>query len=309
MRPITCLFTSLLLFLLSPISGKASVTILPQKEKDKTTDDFCFVGTLENISNNSAGSGTVIGDGSFALTARHVVTHNGETYGMILDPSNFVFTINNIKYNVEKIYADNPNDIAIIKLSGIYQNPVKIHNSGNLSNTIFYGAGYGKSSSDAKYDFINWDIEYGNLRIFKNKISGQIINLYVKDNTLKITTEYFFSLSNPDDDFAIDGEGMFGPGDSGGGIFVFNNDQPEIIGVIKALSIEYPIIGYFVDIYACKEWIEKIVPNAFAEEKFIPSKDSETKISSLSFDDNACALMDKRRKYIVNTRKNIHKIL
>ncbi len=303
MRPILCLLTSLLTFLTTVTAADASVTIVPLNQKDKTAQDFSFVGSLVNINNYSCGSGTVIGDGSFVLTSRHVITHNGRSDGMVLDPSNFAFILDGVGYGVEKIYANNPNDIAILKINGKCPKAIKIHASNNLAGKDFYGAGFGKSSSNARYDKIDWNIEYGERRIFKNTITGSISSIVIQGSAIKIETEYFFYLRDPASKLAIEGEGMFGPGDSGGGLFIDNCGQLELVGVVRALTLESPITGYFVDVHSCKEWISGIVPDAFYEEKVFSPKISSVTIRSEALPADSCiAFIEKRRRLRVKTR-------
>jgi hypothetical protein len=214
---------------------------------------------------------------------------------MVLDPSNFIFILDNIVYTIEKIYANNPNDIAILKINGKCPKAIKIHASNNLVNRDFYGAGFGRSSSNAKYNSIDWDIDYGEKRIFKNTIMGLVNSIYIQDSTIQIETEYFFYLRDPVSKQSIKGEGIFGPGDSGGGVFIDNFGQLELIGVIRALTLECPITGFFVDAYSCKNWISEIVPNAFCEQASSPKTSSVvTKTKPLTVDD--CLVFFEKRK-------------
>lgn len=297
MRPIICLLNVLLTYLTTVVAANASVTIVPLNPKDKTSQDFSFVGSVVNINDFSCGSGTVIGDGSFILTSKHVITDNGTANGLVLDPSNFAFVIEGTGYIVEKIYANNPNDIAILKINMKYPVAIKLHASNNLVGKDFYGAGFGKSSSNPKYNKIDWDIEYGEMRIFKNTITERTISITVKDSKIKIENDYIFYLRDPASRLAIEGEGIFGPGDSGGGIFINNCGQIELIGVIKAISLEHPIMGYFVDIHSCKDWICKIVPDAFCEEKVISPNLASVVFGNKSLKADSCiAIFEKKRR-------------
>lgn len=303
MRPFLCLLTSLLTFLTTVVAASASVTIVPLNKKDKTSQDFSFVGSLVNTNNYSCGSGTVIGDGSFILTSRHVITHNGLSGGMVLDPSNFAFILDGTSYSVDKIYANNPNDIAILKINGKCPRTVKLHSSNNLVGKDFYGAGFGKSSSNAKYDKIDWDIGYGERRIFKNTIAGSINSIVIQKSSIQVETEYFFYLRDPASKLAIEGEGVFGPGDSGGGIFIDNNGRLELIGIVRALTLESPITGYFVDAHSCRSWILNIVPDAFCEEPINgKSLSCETLIPPYSYADSCFVYCQKKRRLRIITK-------
>jgi len=258
---------SVLLFLL-PKPALSSVTVVPLRANDKTIDNFKFVGMMMNVNNASCGSGTVIGDGSFVLTARHVVTHNGSDTGMLLDGSNFVFVIGDKSYRVLNVYGHPSADIAIVKIDGVCEKTAKISYSKSFAGKEFYGAGFGKSASKAKFDCVDWDVEYGTERFYKNRIDIESINLKIVDNNIIMTRIFIFELSDPatlgQKDGAIDGEGMHGPGDSGGGIFILEDGELHVFGVISALTLKPPYAGFIHDVSSCREWIENIVKNAFA---------------------------------------------
>lgn len=266
MKLILFVFSVLLVLFSKP--AFSSVTIVPLKANDKAIDNFPFVGMMINVSNNSCGSGTVIGDGSFVLTARHVVTHNGSDIGMLLDGSNFVFVIGDKKYKVLNVYGHPSADIAIVKIDGIHQQSAKLSFSTRFIGKEFYGTGYGKGSSSTTSKCIDWNLEYGTMRIYKNKMDTEFINLKISGSNITMTRVFIFSLSDPDtlgkNDGAIEGEGMHGPGDSGGGIFVIEDGELHLFGVISALTQEAPYTGFVHDVSACKEWIESIAKNAVA---------------------------------------------
>lgn len=273
---------SLFFFLLSQ-PAFSSVTIVPLKANDKAIDNFGFVGMMLNVNNGSCGSGTVIGDGSFVLTARHVVSHNGSDIGMLLDGSNFVFVIGNKKYKILNVYGHPSADIAIVKIDGSHQQAAKLSFSTNFIDKEFYGTGYGKGSSSATSKCIDWDLEYGNMRVYKNKIDTEFINLKVAGSSIITTKVFIFDLSDPDTlgkcNGAIEGEGIHGPGDSGGGVFVIEDGELHIFGVISALTQESPYTGFVHDVSACKEWIESIVKNSVAIPKIQSSNDQNIQIN------------------------------
>lgn len=128
-------------------------------------------------------------------------------------------------------------------------------------------------------------------------------SILIQNSSIKVETEYFFYLRDPASNLAIEGEGIFGPGDSGGGIFIDNHGQLELVGVVRALTLESPITGYFVDVYSCKKWISEIVPDAFCEEKVISPKISSVTIRSELLPADSCiAFFEKRRRLRVKAR-------
>jgi hypothetical protein len=78
---------------------------------------------------------------------------------------------------------------------------------------------------------------------------------------------YYFMLRGPsskvDIGQAIMGEGMHGPGDSGGGIFSRFDNQFYLLGIIDAIYDEAPITGFAVELATHRKWIESVVPEAF----------------------------------------------
>lgn len=252
-------FIFVLSLLLTFSSAYSSVTLVPFNMKDKTVDDFPSVGSLENINSRSCGSGTVIDDGSFVITARHMVTHDGSANGMILDSSNFTFTVAGRVFKIEKVYGHPRGDIAILKLEGKFDKPSKLHKGNDLLNKVFYGAGFGRSSSTATANRIEWDLPYGTKRIFKNRVDDIISNALVINDTLIIEAVISFTAHDPCDPKAIEGEGMHGPGDSGGGCFIEQDNELQLIGVVGSITVNSPYHGYLARVCDYLVWAEEIM--------------------------------------------------
>jgi hypothetical protein len=292
MRPIPCLLSSLLILLTTFVAAKASVTIVPLKSGDKTAQDFPFVGSIHNINSGIMGSGVVIGDGMYVITARHVVTHNGEDTGLILEGSNFIFDLGDGGITVERVFGCPDGDIAILKLASKANASTTIYDSSISIGKDFYSAGFGKSCSNASFDKIDWDLPYGTRRIFKNTIQGGIYEITISD-TIKIEKKLTFTLRDPcsNTDPAIPGEGIFGPGDSGGGLFFNNNGRLELFATISSLTTQKPYTGFVVDLYSYKKWIVKLVPNAFSENICMKLDDMPMN-SYLTFVPGACSVRE-----------------
>ena len=298
----------LFLFLL-PQPAFSSVTIVPPKAGDKAIENFDFVGMMLNVNNGSCGSGTVIGDGSFVLTARHVVTHNGSDSGMLLDGSNFVFFFIFKKYKILNVYGHPSADIAIVKIDGVCDKAAKISYSNSFAGKEFYGAGFGKSASNATFDSIDWNMEYGIKRIYKNRIDIESISLRIVGNNITMTRVFIFEVSNPatlgQKDGAIEGEGMHGPGDSGGGVFVLEDGELHLFGVISAMTLNFPYTGFVHDVSSCRKWVESIVKDAVA----VP-KNQVLNVKNIQIDGIGEALIESPPKddistlpFIINERR------
>jgi len=257
-----------LLLLLFPRTALSGVTVIPLGKNDKVISNFQFVGMVKNVNNYSGGSGTVIGDGSFVLTAKHVVTHNSQDTGMLLDSSNFVFEIDNKSYKILKVYGHPLADIAIIQIDGVYEKTAKLSFSKDFVGQEFYGVGYGKSSTNPKVNNLVWDLEYGTKHVYKNRIDAENINIKITGNNITKARIFIFDLSDPADldkpNGAVSGEGMHGPGDSGGGLFIIEDEELHLFGIISAMTIDFPYMGFVHDVSFCREWIESIVKDAFA---------------------------------------------
>jgi hypothetical protein len=106
--------------------ANASVTLVPLKNTDKNVSDFGCVGRITNILGGSVGSATIVGDGSFIITARHITTLNGTSTELPLPPVGFYFSLEDKHCPIEEIYVHPYADIAIMKLQKTFPNPAKI---------------------------------------------------------------------------------------------------------------------------------------------------------------------------------------
>jgi len=241
----------------------ASVTLVPLSSNDKTIHDFPFVGKVMNINTHSAGSGTVIGDGLFVLTAKHVVTDDRKSTGLLLEGSNFIFEIDDKNYDIERVYGAPNSDIAILKLVEPCPYYIDKLYDGMYIDTEFYGVGYGSGCIEACSHLLTWDMIYGIKRIYKNKfVFASSVEIIIRNETI-IEQYLHFILHDPEtlgQPFgAIEGEGLHGPGDSGGGIFVVKNGEIYLAGVICAISQGVlPYRGIVAGIHENRNWIEAV---------------------------------------------------
>jgi hypothetical protein len=265
----------LLFVLLSPYNFSLlharSVTVVPMDPLDKNINEFPYVGMVNNYGFYSLGSGIVIGDGTFVITAKHVLSDNGRPDGGIYPVDNYTFDHAGTTYKVEQVWCHPYSDVAIMKLKGKITSTVKIRNNDNLISSEFYGVGFGRSSSMPKFDKIEWDLGYGTKRVFKNTFSVADFRKYraTKDREEYVEKVMLFMVRNPaieSFERAIPGEGIFGPGDSGGGLFVKNEvtGEMELAASINSILQSGRVFGYGIDLVYIKKWISGIVPDAVA---------------------------------------------
>ena len=165
-------------------------------------------------------TGTVVGNGMFILTARHCLDG-------ITDPQNAKFKLGNTTYSGFQIFRDPNADMALIKLGTMLPDsyPVSCPPTTNPNNTgvQFCGVGFGFSSNPGGTATSVWDGIYGTKRVFYNVIDGPDTGLYGEP-----TSQY--SLTIPG---GIPGEGLHGPGDSGGPMLQTINGVVTVIGVMS----------------------------------------------------------------------------
>ncbi len=250
-------------------SSIASVIVIPFSEKDKKVQDFPFVGKIINTKANGAGSATVIGAGNFLLTSRHLVTEDCSVDGKVLESNNFIFILENVTYDIEKIYADEDADLAILKLKKTCPYFVDKFFNGIEMGEVFYGVGFGRSTTDPYSKNITWDIPYGTKRIYKNRFvfyNDLDTMRYAANNqdTLSFVFHRFGFFDYYSNKFEknfqpVTGEGIHCFGDSGGGIFIVTKKGICLVGIISSFSKSGSIYkGSIASIKSKKKWIKEI---------------------------------------------------
>lgn len=169
-------------------------------------------GGRENVERN-IGSGFIVSEDGLIITNRHVVSETSATYQ--------VLTNDNKKYNVEKIYRDPLNDLAILKISATDLKPLKLGDSNNLKLgqlVVAIGTPLGE---------------------FTNTVTSGIISGLGRG----ITAGSFFEGLVEKLDNVIQTDAAISPGNSGGPLL---NSRGEVIGVNAAIAESGQNIGFAI---------------------------------------------------------------
>ena len=170
------------------------------------------------------GSGFVIDSNGLIITNKHVVSDTEASYQ--------VLTYDQKKYNVEKIYRDPLNDLAILKINASNLKKLTLGDSNNLKLgqlVIAIGTPLGE---------------------FTNTVTSGIISGLGRGITAGSPFEgYVEKLDN-----VIQTDAAINPGNSGGPLL---NSQGEVIGVNTAIAQEGQNIGFAIPSNVVKSLIEK----------------------------------------------------
>lgn len=255
----------ILLFLLPSYNIDGSVVVNPACHLDLKSRDFPFVGGIYNKHTKSAGSAVVIGLGEYIITARHCVTTTLDIAGDAACVDDIIFIGDDKNYAISQIILNPHADLAICRLLEPHTSSVKIFPYLTL-NDEFYGVGVGRGASAINYNKIEFDLPYGTKRVFKNEMQGLIMKTFKDEyeQDQKFVMYYYMLREKSFSENQIMGEGMQGPGDSGGGLFLYHDQQIYLIGIISSVADERPIAGFSVELTTQKEWIDSVVSNAFS---------------------------------------------
>ncbi len=208
---------------------------IAQSNSSQNGDPFSFFGIpvpnqrQQNLPQEpqNIGSGFIVKSDGFIVTNKHVVSDTSLNY--------IVITNNGKNYNVQQIYRDPLNDIAIIKI-----NPND--NAGNTLKPLTLG------DSD-KLQVGQLAIAIGTaLGEFNNTVTTGVISGLGRG----ITAGSFFEGDAEELDDVIQTDAAINPGNSGGPLL---NSSDQVIGVNTAVSESGQNIGFALPINKIKESI------------------------------------------------------
>lgn len=172
------------------------------------------------------GSGFVVRKDGYIVTNKHVVSRSGIKYIVIDDKGT--------KYNVERIYRDPANDVAIIRVSNPPSGGFKEVELGNSS----------------KLEVGQFVIAIGTaLGEFRNTVTTGVVSGLGRGITAGSPFEGFAERL----DNVIQTDAAINPGNSGGPLL---NSSGQVIGVNTAVSSEGQNIGFAIPINIVKESLD-----------------------------------------------------
>jgi len=184
-------------------------------------------GTQKKVEQN-IGSGFITSADGLIITNKHVVSDTEATYQ--------VLTNDKKRYQVEKIYRDPLNDLAILKINAGNLKPLKLGNSSKLKLgqlTIAIGTPLGK---------------------FTNTVTSGIISGLGRGITAGSPFEgYVEKLDN-----VIQTDAAISPGNSGGPLL---DSKGEVIGVNAAIAQEGQNIGFAIPVNVVSDLINNFQKN------------------------------------------------
>lgn len=169
------------------------------------------------------GSGFVVSGDGLIVTNKHVVSNSDSKYQIL--------TNDDKTYNVEKVYRDPLNDVAILKVNTTDLKPVELGNSDNLKVgqfVIAIGSALGE---------------------FRNSVTTGVISGLGRG----ITAGSYYQGFAEKLDNVIQTDAAINPGNSGGPLL---NSSSQVIGVNTAVSAEGQNIGFALPVNAVKESIK-----------------------------------------------------
>jgi len=179
-------------------------------------------GQKKKIEQN-IGSGFIVSKDGLIITNKHVVADTTATYQVLLN--------DNRKFEVQKIYRDSLNDLAILKINVENLKPLALGNSGNLKLgqlTVAIGTPLGE---------------------FKNTVTSGIISGLGRGITAGSPFEgYIEKLDN-----VIQTDAAISAGNSGGPLL---NSKGEVIGINTAIAQEGQNIGFAIPVNVVKDLLE-----------------------------------------------------
>ncbi|MCX7955615.1 MAG: trypsin-like peptidase domain-containing protein [Patescibacteria group bacterium] len=187
-------------------------------------------GRQEKIEKN-IGSGFIVSEDGLIITNKHVVSDTNAKYQ--------VLTNDKKKYNVEKIYRDPLNDLAILKINGSGFKPLELGDSKNLKLgqlVIAIGTPLGE---------------------FTNTVTSGIISGLGRGITAGSPFEGFVEKL----DNVIQTDAAINPGNSGGPLL---DSKGQVIGINTAIASEGQNIGFAIPVNTVKDLLEKFKKNGMS---------------------------------------------
>lgn len=211
--------------------GPSVVTIaetLPSTQGSQNAGPFSIFGGNptpqdQNTGPQSIGSGFVVSSDGLIVTNKHVVSDTSAKYQVLMG--------NNKSYDVQKIYRDPLNDVAILKINATNLTPLILGDSTNLQVgqfVIAIGTALGE---------------------FKNTVTTGVISGLGRGITAGSVYDGFAEKL----DNVIQTDAAINPGNSGGPLL---NSSGQVIGVNTAVSSQGQNIGFALPINVIKSSID-----------------------------------------------------
>jgi len=190
-------------------------------------------GSKKKIEQN-IGSGFIISKDGLIITNKHVVSDTSAVYQ--------VLTNDNKKFDVQKIYRDPLNDLAILKINGNNLRPLKMGDSSKIKlgqTAIAIGTPLGE---------------------FKNTVTKGIISGLGRGITAGSPFEgYVEKLDN-----VIQTDAPISAGNSGGPLL---NSKGEVVGINTAIAQDGESIGFAIPVNVIKDLIKTFEKNGSSFER------------------------------------------
>ena len=192
--------------------------------------DFLAVGQFGTTSSSTInGSATAVFDGWYVLTARHLVTSDLTITGSVRPAAELRFRLNGTDYGCSSVLADFGADIALVKLNQTCGVSVSLYSAaaGSEAGQIFWAAGFGQTDTTGDG---TWDAGTGGIRrSFRNTVDS-ITNGTLSGQGTVLRYDFDKTTGSP----VGQDEGIHGPGDSGGGVFLWDDGEYRLAGVLSS---------------------------------------------------------------------------
>ncbi len=192
------------------------------------TADYPGVGQLGDSGGFDASATAILG-GGYVLTARHAVTTDATISGPLKAAFNLRFKLDGITYSGVEVFADFGADLAVVRLDGAasYSYGMWDGTKGTELGQTFLAVGFGDTDSDGNG---RWGPGgRGSKRLFANRIDDIRAGGLAGQGTI---LRYDFDKNGGDWVGGL--EGIAGPADSGGGVFLPWGGSYLLAGVLSS---------------------------------------------------------------------------